>query len=169
MILQNMDNKMTIFNHKISYSKILKRGLLPMLSKKIKSYWQQWLRINTHCFKYQPILLETLSHGFIYSFKGITKQITMMITFDTYCESMIYFDDMHGKNFDHKVLGYELINCSKNDLAHNVFEPLISFTNEYFSLDYRLYLVRYNGATEAYIGKKSLLIEEVHTVCSILE
>ena len=140
-----------------------------MPSNKIKNDWMRWLRINIHRFKYQPILLETLSHRVVYSFRGITKQITMMISFDTYCESMISFDDVHGKNFDHIVLGHEPIDCSKDDLRHNVFEPLISFTNEYFSLDYRLYLVQHNSATEAYIGKNTLHIKEVHTICSILE
>ena len=140
-----------------------------MQSRKAKNHWEQWFKKNLHHFNYQPILTETLTNGFVYQFKGIRKQISLVITFDTYCESMIWFNDAQGKNFDHKVIGYESIICSRNKLSHKVFEPIISFVNTYFTSDYKLYLMQYSGVTEAYIEKNTMPIKEIHTAYSILE
>lgn len=143
-------------------------GNLKMTSK-AKKHWKLWLQQNAHRFNHKPILCEVFSTGFIYSFKGITKQISLVITFDEYCESMIWFDDAQGNNFDHTVIGYEPLHYSKDELMQKVFEPLIQFTNDSFTCNHRLYLVNYENSTEACIKRKDILINEKHTICSILE
>lgn len=140
-----------------------------MTSCKVKNHWKLWLKQNAHRFNHEPILCEVFSTGFIYSFKGITKQISLVITFDEYCESMIWFDDAQCKNFDHKVIGYEPLHCSKDEITQKVFEPLIQFTNDSFTCNHQLYLFNCEGYTEAYIERKDIPINEKHTICLILE
>lgn len=140
-----------------------------MTPKKSKNHWKLWVMENINRFNHQPILREVFSKGFIYSFNGISKQITLVITFDEYCEAMIGFDDAQGDNFDHKVIGYEPLHCSKDELTQKVFEPLIQFANDAFTCNHQLYLIQHGNSTEAYIERKNIQIEEVHTICSILE
>ena len=140
-----------------------------MKSNSIKRYWKQWLKQNLLRFNYQPIFVENYSNGLVYRFKGTTKQISLVITFDGHCESMISFDDVHGKNFDHTVIGYEPLHCSKDELSQKVFEPIIQFTNDFFTCNHRLYLVNYENATEAFIGKEDAFIEATHVTYSIVD
>lgn len=140
-----------------------------MTPKKAKNHWKLWVKENAHRFNHQPIISEVFSKGFIYSFQGISKQISLVITFDEYCESMIWFNDAQGKNFDHKVIGYEPLHCLTDELTQKVFEPLIQFANDAFTCNHQLYLIQHGNSTEAYIERKNIQIEEVHTICSILE
>lgn len=140
-----------------------------MTSSKAKKHWKLWLKQNTHRFNHEPISCKVFSAGFIYSFKGITKQISLVIEFREYCESMIWFDDAQGNSLDHKVIGYEPLHCSKDTLIQKVFEPLIQFTNDSFTCSHQLYLFNDEGYSEAYVQRKDILINEKLTICSILE
>lgn len=142
---------------------------LKMTASKVKKYWKLWLKQNVHRFNHNPLLCKVISTGFVYAFKGITKQISLVITFDEYCESMIWFDDAQGNNVDHTVIGYEPLHCSKDELTQKVFEPLIQFTNDSFTCNHQLYLFYCEGYSEAYIERKDSLINEKFTICSILE
>ncbi|NBL01022.1 MAG: hypothetical protein EOM50_24110 [Erysipelotrichia bacterium] len=82
---------------------------------------------------------------------------------------MLWFYNEEGKNFDHKVIGYESIDCLKKELICKVFEPLIHLCNQYFTSEYRLYLVDYGGATEAFIEKKTIPINAMYKQYPILE
>lgn len=86
--------------------------------------------------------------------QGISKQISLVLTFDEYCESMIWFDDAQGNNFDHKVIGYEPLHCLIDELTQKVFEPIIQFTNDSFTCNHQLYLIQHGNSTEAYIERK---------------
>ena len=140
-----------------------------MKSKKVKNHWEKWLKKNLLRFNYPPILIAATADGFVYQFKGITKQIELVITFDGYWESMLWFYNEEGKNFDHKVIGYESIDCLKEELICKVFEPLIHFSNQCFTSEYQLYLVCYGDATEAFIEKNIIPINTMYKQYSILE
>lgn len=154
----------------------MKKNKLSKINKKYRifhkseSIFFEWLHENIDRFNNKPF---PDGRGGFY-FTGIIKSISLHIDFNQ-PEAMLSLDDIDsGENYDFisiQYIGNEKYNSSKGfydaDRIDNiytyydsykeliiieVFEPIIKYCNEKFKEENSLYLIDYNGGTEAFIA-----------------
>ena len=117
--------------------------------------WQLWLQTSMDTSEFTPVELLSKSNNLQeYHFKNINKSISLVITFDEYVESMIYFFDINAKAIDHIVLGWEPVASSDEKLISKVFEPILKFTQQKFTPQYKLYILDNEQLTHGFISNK---------------
>jgi len=140
---------------------------------KSESIFRKWLYENLDRFNNKPI--PNAKGGFY--FKGITKAISLHMNFRQPEAELSFNNIVTGENHDYysiQYIGNEKYNPSKGFydadrtdeiytyyntyselIITEVFEPIIEYCNNNFKENSSLYLLNYDGSTEAFIASSN--------------
>ncbi len=154
----------------------VRKGGTYMNATRLKKIFRQWLKENIHRFNHRPYAVNSVHNE--YYFEGISKNVTLVMNYNL-PEAMIYHKDPQHPNecCNHEVIeyigdeqydrqrgyydsdrtdhNYTYYPAQKELYIHEVFEKIITHTNEKFMETNALYIYRFSHSSSSVIAPKA--------------